>query len=48
MTSLSHDDGKSLFFKAVEVDAARLLGFAFLVELNPWSPKSDIGRRYNF
>jgi hypothetical protein len=48
MTSLSHDGGKSLFFQAVEVDAARLLGFAFLVEMNPWSPESDIGRKYSF
>jgi hypothetical protein len=48
MTSLSHDGGKSLFFQAIEVDAARLLGFAFLVEMNPWSPESDIGRKYSF
>jgi hypothetical protein len=48
MTTLSHDDGESLFFEAVEVDAARLIGFSFLVELNPWSPESDVSRKYNF
>jgi hypothetical protein len=48
MTSLSHDGGESMFFEAVEVDAARLLGLSFLVQLNPWSPESDIGRKYSF
>jgi hypothetical protein len=40
---LSHDSSKSLFFKAVEVDAACLLGLSFLVELDAWSSKSDVG-----
>jgi hypothetical protein len=31
VTSLSHDDGESLFFEAVEVDAACLFGLAFLI-----------------
>jgi hypothetical protein len=48
MTSLSHDNGESLFFEAVEVDATCFLGFSFLVELNPWSSESDIGRKYGF
>jgi hypothetical protein len=46
MTSLSHDGGESLFFEAVEVDAMCLLGLSFLVELNPWSSESDVGRKY--
>jgi hypothetical protein len=45
MTSLSHDGGESLFFEAVKVDATCLLGLSFLVELNPWSSKSDVGRK---
>jgi hypothetical protein len=48
MTSLSHDSGESLFFETVEVDAMCLLGLSFLVELNPRSSKSDIGRKYDF
>jgi hypothetical protein len=48
MTSLSHDGGESLFFEAVGVDATCLLGLSFLVELNPWSSKSDVGRKYDF
>jgi hypothetical protein len=44
MMNLSHDSGKSLFFKAVEVDATCLLGLSFLVELDPWSSESDVGR----
>jgi hypothetical protein len=48
MTSLSHDSGKSLFFETVEVDATCLLGLSFLVELNPWSSKSDVDRKYGF
>jgi hypothetical protein len=48
VTSLSHDGGESLFFEAVEVDAVCLLGLSFLVELDPWSSESDIGRKYNF
>jgi hypothetical protein len=37
VTDLSHDCSKSLFFEAVEVDAACLLGLSFLVELDAWS-----------
>jgi hypothetical protein len=48
MTSLSHDSGEPMFFEAVEVDAVHLLGLSFLVELNPWSPESDISRKYSF
>jgi hypothetical protein len=48
MTSLSHDGGDSLFFEAVEVDASCLLGLSFLVELDPWSSESDVGRKYGF
>jgi hypothetical protein len=44
MTSLSHDDGESLFFEVVEVDEMCLLGLSFLVELDPWSSESDISR----
>jgi hypothetical protein len=44
MTSLSHDDGESLFFEAVGVDAACLFGLSFLVELDPWSSEGDVGR----
>jgi hypothetical protein len=42
VTGLSHDSSKSLFFEAVKVDAACLLGLSFLVELDPWSSKGDI------
>jgi hypothetical protein len=48
MTSLSHDGGESLFFEAVEVDATCLLSLSFFVELNSWSSKSDVGRKYGF
>jgi hypothetical protein len=48
VTSLSHDSSESLFFEAVEVDAACLLGLSFLVELDLWSSESDIGRMYSF
>jgi hypothetical protein len=48
VTSLSHDGSESLFFEAVEVDAACLLGLSFLIELDPWSSKSDVGRKYRF
>jgi hypothetical protein len=48
MMSLSHDGGESLFFAAVEVDAACLLGLSFFVELNLWSSDSDVGRKYGF
>jgi hypothetical protein len=43
VTVLSHDDNKSLFFEAVEVDASCLLSLSFLVELDAWSSKSDVG-----
>jgi hypothetical protein len=43
MTGLSHDGSESLFFEAVEVDATCLLGRSFLVELDAWSSKGDIG-----
>jgi hypothetical protein len=33
-----------LFFEVVEVDVACLLGLSFLVELDPWSSKGDVGR----
>jgi hypothetical protein len=44
VTSLPHESGESLFFEAVEVDAACLLGLSFLVELDPWSSKGDVSR----
>jgi hypothetical protein len=44
VTGLSHDSSKSLFFEAVEVDAACLLGLSFLVELDAWSSEGNIGR----
>jgi hypothetical protein len=43
VTGLSHDSSKSLFFEAVEVDAACLLGLSFLIELDAWSSKGDVG-----
>jgi hypothetical protein len=48
VTGLPHDSGESLFFKTVEVDATRLLGLSFLVELNSWSSEGDVGRKYSF
>jgi hypothetical protein len=44
VTSLSHDGGESLFFEAVEVDAACLFGLSCLIELDPWSFEGDVGR----
>jgi hypothetical protein len=44
VTALSHDSSESLFFEAVEVDAACFLGLSFLVELDAWSSKGDVGR----
>jgi hypothetical protein len=44
MTSLSHDGSKPLLFKAVQVNTTCLLGFSFLVELDVWSSKGDVGR----
>jgi hypothetical protein len=44
MTSLSHDGDESLFFEVVEVDSSCLFGLSLLVELDPWSSESDIGR----
>jgi hypothetical protein len=43
VTGLSHDSSKLLLFKVVEVDAACLLGFSFLVELYVWSSEGDVG-----
>jgi hypothetical protein len=43
VTSLSHDASKPLLFKAIEVDVTCLLGFSFLVELDAWSYKGDVG-----
>jgi hypothetical protein len=43
VTGLSHDSSKYLFFEAVEVNAACLLGLSFLVELDVWSSKDDVG-----
>jgi hypothetical protein len=44
VTGLSHDGGKSLFFEAIEVDAACFLSLSFPVELDAWSSKGDVGR----
>jgi hypothetical protein len=43
VTGLSHDGNKSLFFEAIEVDTACLLGLSFLVELDAWSSKGNVG-----
>jgi hypothetical protein len=43
VTDLSHDRSEPLFLEAVEVDSACLLGLSFLVELDAWSSKGDIG-----
>jgi hypothetical protein len=43
VTSLSHDGSKPMLFKVIEVDAMCLLGFSFLVELDAWSSKGDVG-----
>jgi hypothetical protein len=43
LTGLSHDGSKSLFFEAIKVDAACLLGLSFLVELDARSSKGDVG-----
>jgi hypothetical protein len=48
MTGLSLDSDEALYFETVEVDATCLLGLSFLVELNPQSSKSDVGRKYGF
>jgi hypothetical protein len=48
VTGLPHDSGESLFFETVEVDATCLLGLSFLVELNSWSSKGDVCRKYGF
>jgi hypothetical protein len=44
VTSLSHDGDEYLFFEDVKVDAACLFGLSFLVELDPWFFKADVGR----
>jgi hypothetical protein len=43
VTGLSHDSNKSLFFEVVEVDTACLLVLSFLIELDAWSSKGDVG-----
>jgi hypothetical protein len=43
MTGLPHDGSKSLLFEAIEVDAVCLLGLSFLVELDAWGSKGDVG-----
>jgi hypothetical protein len=43
LTSLSHDGSKPLFFEAVKVDSTCFLDFSFLVELDAWSSKGDVG-----
>jgi hypothetical protein len=45
---LSHGSSKSLFFEAVEVDTACLLGLSFLVELDAWSSEGDVGGQHGF
>jgi hypothetical protein len=42
MTGLSHDSSESLFFEAIEVDAACLFGLSFLVEQDAWSSKGNV------
>jgi hypothetical protein len=48
VTSLSHNNSKPLFFKAVEVDTTGMLGFSFFVKLYAWSSEGDVGRQYGF
>jgi hypothetical protein len=48
VTGLSHDNIRSLFFEAVKVDVACLLGLSFLIELDVWSSKGDIGGYHIF
>jgi hypothetical protein len=43
VTGLSHDSSEPLLFEAVEVDTACLFGLSFLVELDAWSSKGDVG-----
>jgi hypothetical protein len=43
VTGLSNDNSESLLFEAVKVDAACLFGLSFLVELDAWSSKGDVG-----
>jgi hypothetical protein len=43
MTGLSHDDNKSLLFEVIEVDTVCLLSLFFLVELDAWGSKGDVG-----
>jgi hypothetical protein len=40
---LSHDSSEPLLFEAVEVDAVCLFSLSFLVELDVWSSKGDVG-----
>jgi hypothetical protein len=48
MTGLSHDCNESLFFEVVKVDTTCLFGLSFLVELDAWSSKGNIGRQHVF
>jgi hypothetical protein len=43
VTGLSHDSSQPLLFEAVEVDATCLLGLSFVVQLDAWSSKGDVG-----
>jgi hypothetical protein len=43
VTDLSHDSSEPLLFEAVKVDATCLFGLSFLVELDAWSSKGDVG-----
>jgi hypothetical protein len=43
VTGMSYDSSEPLLFEAVNVDAVCLLGLSFLVTLDVWSSKSDIG-----
>jgi hypothetical protein len=44
VTGLFHDCSKSLLFEVVEVDTTCLFGLSFLVELDAWSSKGNVGR----
>jgi hypothetical protein len=43
VAGLSHDDSKSLFFEAIKVNAVCFLGLSFLIKLDVWSSKGDVG-----
>jgi hypothetical protein len=44
VTGFSHDSSKSLFFEAIEFDAACLFGLSLFIELDAWSSEGNIGR----